>query len=49
MESTVINWLNTVAPGLGAALAIIVVGGGFIIAFNKSARDFFKKHDRIVC
>lgn len=48
MESTVINWLNTVAPGLGVALAIIVVGGGFIIAFNKSARDFFKKHDRKV-
>lgn len=45
MESTVINWLNTVAPGLGVALAIIVVGGGFIVAFNKSARDFFKKHD----
>ena len=46
MESTVINWLNTVAPGLGIALAIIVVGGGFIVAFNKSARELNKKHDR---
>lgn len=45
MESTVINWLNSVIPGLGIFLAVVVLSTGFTVGLFKSIKQWVSKHD----
>lgn len=45
MEGTFIDFMNSVAPGLGIALSVIVVCGGFILKAYKTLKKQIAEHD----